>query len=473
MIRNCAWWLAALVSAATVVACGGGLMAGVGSGGSGFGIAAGIITGFGSIIVDGEPWDVRDARIEAQIDPSQPTVLAEAKLGQHVEIDFKNSGTARTVTIEADAIGRVSDISASATPPSFTVAGQTVRINRDGNSGPVTIFVGYTTVADVSVSDEVEVHGAPSFDSALGRYVIQATRVEKLVTLPADLIRVAGVVEALGTRSFRLGGLSVGIAPATVVVPAARTLANGQRVVVWGPEPLGVGPTLNAAFIGIKDASPAARTGEAAGLISRFDAARFTFEVNGIAVDAHTALVVPAGQAIANGVYVVAIGTFGADGTLNASQVRIRKNVPGDVQVQLKGAITDFVGMSSFTVRGVTVDATAATMNGCGSTPLSSGLFVEVEGNIVNNVVKAVSVTCDTTPPADATLTFKGTANNVNVDAHTFTLTIAGAAVRTVSWTDKTLFVGATPATLAGKTVEVEGFIRQGVLVATTIKLAN
>lgn len=470
MIRGCARMLAALALVASVAACGGGLLAGVGSGGSGFGVATGIVTGFGSIVVDGVPWDVRDARIETQLDPAQSATLAEAKLGQHVEIDFPSSGVAATVRIEADAIGHVSAVGASATPAGFTVAGQTVRINSDPNSGPVTIFVGYTMLSDVRVDDAVEVHGASIFDATLGQYVIQASRVEKLATLPAGLVRVAGIVQTLGADSFHLGGLTVSTSSATNIVPAATSLANGQRVIAWGHEPLGAGPTLGADFIRIKAPLPAAQPGEVAGLVSSFDPARLTFEINGIAVDAHGALMVPAGQALGNGIYVVATGAFLADGTLSASQVQIRKSALGDIQVQLRGVITDFAGIDRFTVRGVMVDATAATMNGCVNSPLASGLFVEVGGNIANNIVKAVSITCDASPPVDATLTFKGTAENVNADAHTFTLTIAGAAVRTVNWTDNTLFAGVTPATLGGQSVQVDGFMRQGALVATAVR---
>ncbi len=473
MIRGCARRLTTLALVATVAACGGGLVAGVGSGGSGFGLAAGIVTGFGSILVDGVSWDVRDARVETQVDPAQPATLAEAKLGQHVEIDFPSSGVAGTVRIEPDAIGYVSAVRESATPPGFTVAGQTVRINSDPNSGPVTIFAGYTTLADMRVDDAVEVHGVSAFDAMLGQYVVQATRVERLTTVPAGLVRVAGVVQALSAGSFHLGGLTVSTSSATNIVPAANSLANGQRVIVWGHGPLVAGPTLSTDFIRIKDPLPSAQPGDVAGLVSRFDSARLTFEINGIAVDAHSAQIVPTGQALGNGIYVVATGSFLADGTLSASQVQIRKIAFGDIQVQLKGVITDFAEIGKFTVRGVTVDATAATMNGCANSPLANGLFVEIGGIIANDEVKATSITCDASPPVDATLTFKGTADNVNADAHTFTLTIAGAAARTVNWTDNTLFDGVTPATLGGQSVQVDGFMRQGALVATAVRLAN
>lgn len=476
MIANAVRWLAALAAAATVVACGGGLVAGVGSGGSGFGLAAGTVTGFGSIVVDGKPWDVRDARIEAQVDPTQPPALAEARLGQRVEIDFQTSGTANAVRIEPNAVGRVMTLPVGNPPASFMVAGQHVVINADPARGPVTILVGYASFADVKLDDVVEVHGsalrgiiAPGHDLV---DQIQASRIEKLPALPAGMMRVAGVVEKLQGSLFQLGLLNVDVTRAQIV-PASRRLANGQRVVVWGREPLTTGRTLNADFVRIEDAPSGASAGEIAGTVAGFDGTRSTFELNGIAVDAHAALVVPAGQALADGVYVVATGTFLADGSLSAAQVRIRKLAPGDAAVELRGVITGFAGAANFTVRGVTVDASAATLNGCANTPLANGLFLEVGGNVAGSVVKAVSVTCDATPPADATLTFRGTANSVDVAARTFTLTIAGAAARPASWTDSTLFVDVTPATLAGQAIELEGFVRQGVLVATKIRPAG
>lgn len=473
MIQHAVRGLAVFAAALAVIACGGGTVAGVGSGGSGFGLAAGTVTGFGSVIVDGERWDVRNARIEIELDPSRPPVLAEAELGQQVEIDFADSGIANTVRVEAEVIGRVDGVDAAAQPPVIAVAGQTVRINTDPDRGPVTFFVGYASIADVQANDAIEVHGAARFDAAAGRYTIQATRIEKLATLPAGLIRVAGVVEALGPGTFRLGGLTVNTNSSTVIVPAARALANGQRVIVWGAEPLGAGPALTASFVRIKDAPPASGAAEVSGSIGRLDVARQTFEIHGIAVNARNGNVMPAAQALADGAYVVARGAFRADGTLDASQVRIRRKAFGDVQVELNGVITAFAGAGDFLVRGVRVDASAAAMQGCGAMPLAGGMFVEVQGDIENDIVKAVRVACDATPPAGATLTFNGIASGVSTGTRTFVLTTAGMESRIVTWTDKTLFVDVLPATLSGKTVEVDAYMHQGGLVATRIELAN
>jgi hypothetical protein len=470
MIVSTGRWLAALAAAAVVAACGGGIVAGVGSGGSGFGLAAGTVSGFGSIIVDGAPWDVRDARVETIVDPGEPPVLTAAKLGQRVAIDFRNAGVASTVRIEASAVGHVSAVDAAGTPPAFLVAGQTVRINTDTAAGPVTVFAGYSSIADVRAGDAVEVHGASRFDPALNGYLIQATRVEKLATLPAGRVRVAGIVEALSGGALRIGGLAITTTSATVIAPAARPLADGERVIAWGREPLGPDPTLAADFVRMADTPTGAAAGQIAGLVSRFNAGRLAFEVDGIAVDARAALVVPASQSLADGVYVIVDGSFRADGALAASQVHIRRLAPGDTAVQLKGMITRFSSAADFVVRGVTVDASGATFNGCANTPLAQGLYVEVGGNIAGAAVKANSVTCDATPPADATLTLDGVATGVDVNARTFTLALAGNATRSVGWTDTTVFVDVTPATLAGRAVEVDGFIRQGVLVATAIR---
>lgn len=466
MIRNCIRWIAALSSAITVIACGGDMMAGVSSGGTGF--AAGAVTGFGSIIVDGKRWDVRDARIETQVDPAQPAVLAEVKLGQRVEIDFQISGTARTVRIEANVIGRVSAIADSGT--GFTVAGQAVRVNENASEGPVTVFVGYDTVSEMRSDDVVEVHGAPRYDTAFGGYLIDATRVEKLASLPAGLIRVAGVAEGVANGIFRVGRLTVNTSSATVFAPAGSSPTNGGRVVVWGREPIGNGPSMAADFVRTRVTPTPSGAGEVSGAISRLDSAQLSFEVNGIRVAARDATVISSGPALASGVYVSVTGTFLADGSLKAAEIRVRDKPPGDAQVELKGVVTDLSSSGEITVRGVTVDAGTVPVNGCGNTLLATGQFLEVKGKIINNVVTAVSVDCTTTPPPDATLAFKGTAEKVDVDQRTFTLKPADASQRVATWSDTTLFVDVTPATLAGKSVEVEGYIRGNALVATKVK---
>ena len=121
---------ASLAILGVLAACGGGneQTARTGSGGSGLGTTVGSVTGFGSVIVDGEAWDDRNARVE--IERAGAVLPAESKLGQRVEIEYQQRGTADRVRVNAEVIGRVSEIGTG----QFKVAGQTVRINTSAAS---------------------------------------------------------------------------------------------------------------------------------------------------------------------------------------------------------------------------------------------------------------------------------------------------------------------------------------------------
>jgi hypothetical protein len=473
-------WLALSAATAILVACGGGSDGAVAvpvvqttPGGTPTALAGGIITGFGSVIVDGKRWDDRNARTErARDDNPSASDLAEAKLGQRVEIEFESDGVAKTLRIEAEVLGRVTAL--DATKKELRIAGQLVRTNTDPAAGPVTVYAdGHTQFSDIKLDDVAEVHGLPRFDAALARYVIDASRIERKPVLPAGIARIAGIVSAYDpvARTFRLGDLLVSVGSA-LVVPANRSLANDIRVVVWTAA-VNPGPTATASFIRIKERSAA--TGlqsEVAGRIARYDAAAASFELGGIKVNARSAIVVPAGQTLAADLYVVARGTFAADGTLNASQVRVRKAEIGTgAEAELRGSITDYKSLADFKVRGVAVDASAATITRCPS-PLANGLFVQVEGSLSATGVKATSVKCEDALEG-LTVELKGVASAVDTTARTFTLTPATGSARSVRWTELTYFRDLSPATLAGKTVEVEGYEVAGVLVARKIKLGS
>jgi hypothetical protein len=169
---------------------------------------------------------------------------------------------------------------------------------------------------------------------------------------------------------------------------------------------------------------------------------------------------------------VVARGTFATDGTLNATQVRIRKfELSATPEAELRGTITDYKSLADFKVRGVAVDASTATVTRCPAT-LANGLFVQVEGRLTTTGVKASSVKCEDAS-AGLTVELKGVASSVDTTARTFTLTPASGSARSVRWTELTFFRDVTAATLAGKTVEVEGYEVAGVLVASKIKLGS
>ena len=389
----------ALAAATTFVgACGGGGggEAGVGTGGSGY--AVGTVTGFGSVIIDGTAWNDSGARVQVENNPASGPVAAAARLGQRVQIEYETEPDAKVVEIGAAAIGTVQAVDISVTPPLLRVAGQIVQLNLDFDAGPVTLFEGYASAAAISPGDIVEVHGTPVPTGA--SYVLQASRIEKLTALPAGSVRVQNVVQQFNAaaRTMRLGDITVSTATASVL-PMGATIANGRTVTVWARPPAGAGTTLTAEFVRVRDLSTNTKPSDLSGTVTSLDAAARTFDIAGVRVNAVTAMVVPANLALANGNFVVVRGSFRSDGSLIATQVRIRRKgtTPGfDYEVSLTGPISDFVSLADFRVRGVRVDASGATQRACAGNNviIGNGLNVEIGGAIVGDKVVADLLFC-------------------------------------------------------------------------------
>ena len=182
------------------------------------------------------------------------------------------------------------------------------------------------------------------------------------------------------------------------------------------------------------------------------------------------ATISPNGATLA-GRYVVVVGHRLADGSLQAASVTVRDgtDAPG---AELHGNITAFVSNSSFQVRGVNVDASTAAITGCPASGLADGLYVELEGSLTPTGVRATELHCDG-EPAGATVERGGVAGSVDTVAQTFVLSNSTGTPVPVSWTTTTLFQNVSPATLAGKRVEIEGQFNGNVLVARQIELDN
>lgn len=440
---------------------GGTTTAGVGSGGTGY--ANGTVTGFGSVVVDGVTIDDRSAKVDVEVSPGV-TGDSDVLLGHHVEVETAKDGTATAIHVMAEVAGPVQSIDVAGLK--LVVAGQNVYVNTDANKGPVTVYSGYNSLTDIAVGDLVEVHAAAKVDAATGKPQLQATRIEKKTVL--SFVRVSSVVSGLSTlnRTFSLGTLNVDYSGASVV-PASRQIADGQRVVVFGPS---ISNNVLAAKL-VRIAEPKAQgvSAQVGGVVSKYDSLALTFEVNGVKVNAKNAVIVPAIRSIANDTYVRVKGTYADSGELVASQVEIRKSDDAGMtaQVSLKGSVADFVSLSSFSVRGVPVDASKAVLSGCGAT-LSNELFVEVEGNISKTGIVATKVSCKQQEPVAAEVELKGTISSVDLIARTFVIT-SHSRVTTVRWTDLTSFRSLAIAALSGSTVKVEGYLQNNVVVARKI----
>jgi hypothetical protein len=144
--------LAAIAAVIALAGCGGGMQAGVGSGGSGAPLAVGLgtVTGFGSIIVNGERYDESMAEVMVDERPDRPraATVAAIRLGMRAELQHRNLVVA-TATVSAEVIGPISSLGTS----SFVALGQTVLVNSD--SARPTVFEGFGSLAETTVASTV------------------------------------------------------------------------------------------------------------------------------------------------------------------------------------------------------------------------------------------------------------------------------------------------------------------------------
>jgi Domain of unknown function (DUF5666) len=420
--------LFAIIAAAIIVsACGGGgggsgatSTAGVGSGGTG----SGVITGFASIIMDGMDKDDTGATYTSEADQGSPVTvpITGAMLGQNAEFAYNASGAMTSVMLSPQFVGTVSSVAAN----SFTVLGTTITVNSDPTLGPVTSFVGYASMAGMRAGDTVEADGLLKTD-AQGKPYLQATLI---VGKPSTAgVRLTGYVSQYNASAgtFVLGSNTITVGAATIT-PAGSTLANGELVTVWsnaGP----VGNTITATTIRVKNMA----NGNVvmSGSISNF-VSNASFQIGNVTVNASAATIAPSGATLGNNNYVLVTGTFDATANkLTATSVTVF-TASAPTTVELHGMVANFVSSSSFTIRGVTVDASAATFSGGTASQLANGGFVIVHGNVANNVVHATTVGIQATLPMMApngsTIEISGAIASYNAGTGAFTMTLASGA---------------------------------------------
>lgn len=235
----------------SILSCGGEstlMTAGI----SGTGIVLGVITGFGSIFVNGVEYDIDQADIDVD---SEPSINPQDKLaiGMVVRLsanDNEDGVTGQAVSVVYDdAIeGPVSEVFAPSTVNAnqrqFTILGQTVLIdsttttfyaqgNGSGNGVANGAIFSFDTIA---VGDVIEVSGFADSDNQM----IIATRVEKKVSSGQNIpVELHGVIENLDlqvNQSFVLAGVTVDISSITAadLTDLADGLKNGQHVEVNG-----------------------------------------------------------------------------------------------------------------------------------------------------------------------------------------------------------------------------------------------
>lgn len=445
-------------------ACGGGssgsvTLSGVGSGGTGIGV----VTGFGSLIVDGMRRN--DAGAMYSTDAEQGFAVAMpmtgAMLGQIAEFAYDANGNITSVMMSPEIVGTVTAVAAN----SITVLGTTITVNTDAALGPVTSLVGYTSLAGVQVGDRVEVHGLLKADSQ-GKSYLQATLI---VQKPAASgVRLTGVVSQYNASvgSFVLGNQTVTVGSATIS-PAGVALANGQLVTVWSNS-APVGSVVSAATIRIKRPAPASGNVTLSGPISNY-VSNSSFHIRNVTVDAGTASITPSGSSLGNDKYVVIAGSYDAvSNKLTASSVTVFTNT-APTTVEVHGMVANFVSAASFTLRGVVIDASKASFTGGTAAQLANGVFLEVQGKVVNNVVQATTVEflalLPSQAPSGSIIEVDGTISSYDAMTGAFTMSLSSGGSMSGSMGAGAVFHNGTVANLGvGQSLNIAGMFNNSML---------
>ncbi len=332
--------------------------------------ATGTVTGFGSVIIDGEEYDTSAAVVSTSTDPSTSTEVpaSDVALGMQVTAQISASGKVTTMVYAAATIGRVTASSAT----SMTVSGQTVVPS--SNPALPTIYSGVGSMADIAVGDLVIVYGITT-----GNGTITTTRIEVKDPSTATKTRVVGNISNLDTaaKTFTIGGLTVNYS-ATTLIPSTLSLTNDLTVTVWSDSAPTNAGVLTAKVVAVSNANMtdgnSARVG---GWVRNYSASNKTFALGNVTVDASTANYTNGVAAdLANGRALRVSGSF-SNNLLKASTIQYIRNL-GDSQVVLTGAITDFVSANNFVVRGVPVSTSSATFVNGTAENLADGVLVRI-----------------------------------------------------------------------------------------------
>jgi len=224
--------LVALVATLVLLACGGGgisiglggvgsggtgLAGGVGSGGSG--LAEGRVSGFGSLIVDGQAYDNREAKVE-QEDSAGQRIPATVAVGQQVRLTLSGPTSLSHVEVLPQLLGPVT---AAAAGGFVQVLHQWVRVDA------TTVLVDHASAAALPPGEELEVHGHWVPDAARG-YVLVATRIARRTAAADAPVLVSGVVRSISGLVIELDTTD----RTQVTVPSLPAgLAVGSPVSAW------------------------------------------------------------------------------------------------------------------------------------------------------------------------------------------------------------------------------------------------
>lgn len=326
-----------------IAACGGGGGSG-GSAGTGV-VSKGVITGFGSVLVNGVKFDTTATSVVSD-DTGVSTDALD--VGMMVRVSGKLNddgvtGTATHIEYEDSLQGPAQNLTATG----CTILGQDVTVTA------TTIFAGATDLTAVNAGQVLEVSGFTNADGT-----ITASRIE---VKGAGEAKVRGTVGNLDpvAKTFTLTVMptlefTVDYS-AAAIVPDVAALENGAYVKVKSATAPG-GTELTATKVSVKKSGlDDADKAEVEGPAADFDPALKTFTVNGVKVDA-SGISLPTG--FADGSMIEVEGPL-SNGVLTAVECK-SENESEDEQSR-EGTVTAKTD-TTLTVLGVEYTVSATTI---------------------------------------------------------------------------------------------------------------
>ncbi|MFQ5901245.1 MAG: DUF5666 domain-containing protein [Thermodesulfobacteriota bacterium] len=352
MLRMFSWKWAGfaallLVIPFTIISCGGEDSDTAGGGIGGTGIYTGVVSGFGSVFVNGIEFDTTGTLFT--VDGNSNATEDDLAIGMKVELEAIN-GKAETVLFEPEVKGLISDMSTAANNR-FEVLGQTIIVNS------ATIFKGQgiNDLMDLLIDDYVRVSGLFDADGN-----IVATFIELEEQASQQTVKVKGTISAHNSvnMTFVINNLTVNYSG----IPDPPAIDDGSFVEVKGNL---VGSSLVATELELKNPGPPANPGqqmEVEGIITLVTSSN-DFEVNGQSVQTNSLTIFKNGTPadIAVNIRIDVEGTVDGNNILIADEVEFRSLASRDTKIEGTVENVDTLN-STVTVFGITVTVNNSTI---------------------------------------------------------------------------------------------------------------
>ncbi len=329
-------------------ACGGDSTSNTGN------LTSGVITGFGSVFVNGVEYDTTGATITRNGAPVNETDLA---IGQVVTLrgstNGNGGGTAVSIAYNDEIRGMV-DVNDFVNSSSLTVMGLTVRIDPATTvfNSQVTGVTGFDTIQAGNI---VEISG-----SRLDDTTIQASYIDvKLAAHNGEEIEVKGKVSALATTSFQIGSMVVDITTAST--PA--NLSDGMFVEVKSTQGKNANGELVASRVEPSRSGIEGESGEEIEISGPIginpSAAGFMLNGTAVVIDQNTSFEHGTSSMISEGMQVEVEGILNDSGQLLAQQIAFEEAV----ETELMGTVSAVdTNNHSLTVMGLAIGTSTRTI---------------------------------------------------------------------------------------------------------------